>query len=66
MWGNKKEEQPVPAYRVSVKPEEPLTDHELALWDAVYAAVVAGYDGPRAAEYADKAVDRRRMRFGVR
>ena len=52
-------------YREASKPNDPLTDGELALWDRVYASLLA-HERCYAELLADGAVALRRKKFGVR
>lgn len=55
-------------YREPSKPEEPLTDAEMALWDATFAAVAgrAHFNCDSCVSWADWVVKQRRKKFGVR
>lgn len=53
-------------YREAQKPVDPLTDGELAFWERMFA-VAYTRDGLRwAGDGADRAVEQRRAKFGVR
>jgi hypothetical protein len=52
-----------------IAPVAGVTDEELKFWEQVYVAYITSNmigGGPKAAEYADSALERRRQRFGVR
>lgn len=53
-------------YRTSSKPVEPLTNAEIAFWDATYVRLIESSSSEEAAAWADCAVEQRRERFGVR
>lgn len=53
-------------YREPSKPEDPLTDLEMTLWDAIMANNAVNCNLSELADRASKVIDIRRKKFGVR
>lgn len=57
-------------YREPSKPEEPLTDREMELWDTLVCALTNRHNSvntaAKMANFADDMMKERRKRFGVR